>query len=147
MKQKILWVSNHPCNDDQQVDLFNRFGDHELVELNDPRWGQIDPTWGMEQVNDYLAEFIDLHGISHVVLMGELSACLCLVSWCVMLRISAWTPTTRRESVEMDTGDGGVVKRSVFRHCRLRCLHWPEKHSARCLLQQLRPDDGDTDDQ
>ncbi len=134
---RVLWISNHPCSPEQKDDLFNRFGDHKLVELNDKRWAGINPNASLEEVGDYLSTFIpDLGQFDHVVIMGELSACLVLVSWCVQLGISVWTPTTKRVSAEKIL-DGKTVKTNVFRHCQLRCLHWPDGYSADLLLKEI----------
>ncbi len=135
---KVLWISNHPCTKEQKDDCFNHFGDFEVIELSDKKWSQIDPGASFEEVTEYLSTFIpQLSQFDHVVVMGELSACLVIVSWCVQFGVAVWTPTTKRKAVEKII-DGKTVKTSVFRHCQLRCLHWPEKYNAKLLLKELR---------
>jgi hypothetical protein len=125
--KRILWVSNHPCNAEQKNDLSKMFGQVKIIELNEPGWSQINPDHDINEVGEHLAGFIPaLTHFDHVVVMGELSACLNVVSWCVQLQVPCWTPTTKRDSKEEIMPDGSTRKVNVFRHCRFRNLFQPE---------------------
>ena len=124
--EKVLWISNHPCSPEQKADMEKRWGDIDLTELNNPMWGKISPHASCDDVGDYIQSFVPyVADFGKVVVMGELTACLLIVSWCVLCGVPCYTPTTERVSKEK-TVDGKTVKTSVFRHVQFRRLFVPD---------------------
>jgi len=125
--KKILWISNHKATDEQLRDMADQFGSYDLTSLDNPKWGQIDPEFSMSDLEDYLCEFIPFFKeFDHIIVMGELSACLTVVAWAIVMEKPVWTPTTKRESKEVQNPDGTVRKTNVFKHVQFRCLYHPD---------------------
>ena len=121
--KRVLWISNHPCSKEQREDMATRWGDVDLTRVYDPRWGKINPRADTAEISSYLGEFIPrLQDFHRVVVMGELTACLIVLQWCVALEIPCYTPTTERRSVEKVTDTGETIKTSVFQHVQFRRL-------------------------
>lgn len=128
----VLWLSNHPVNADQLADLQRAFGEFQLTELppqGKVLWGSIDPRIDFYDVGEVwwdafnLCHTGNLSDFDAVVVMGELSLCLAVTTFCTMEHVSVYTPTTERLSQEIELPDGSVKKTTVFNHVQLRCLH------------------------
>ena len=124
-----LWLSNHPCNEDQKEDFNRLVGITNLIELGKEgkkKWGNVSPKMDMKTVKQLAADVFDMSAtneVRNVVIMGELSLCLAIIDICIRKGVSVYTPTTERCSKETVLSDGSTKKTNIFRHCAFRCLH------------------------
>lgn len=121
----MFLLFNHALTDDQIADARESLGIDEFVEL--PKelieaWGNVPPE--LEDLSEYIMQFIEFLESAkegeYVLLSGDFGACHRLALWAKDRGLKPVYATTKREAVEVSLPNGGIEKKSVFKHIRFR---------------------------
>lgn len=126
--KKFFNVTSHVLTEEQRVAAADKYSSAEFVELPanlKTLWGNVPPEVDVRGVAEHLAPLLNwlLHNCEEgdvVLAAGEYTAVA--ITAAVIAEVGGKTvqATTKRESVEVASEDGSVVKQSVFRHVAFR---------------------------